>query len=81
MVLYQFSLMQARALLNYKNFSFFINNTKQNNSLAGDWSENTKSSFKEEARNFSKNLRKYQNFNNEKKTAKLTQKRKLQTRN
>ena len=51
--------MQARALLNYKNFSFFINNTKQNKSLAGDWSENTKSSFKEDARNFSKNLRKY----------------------
>ena len=40
-------------------FSFFIKNTKHNHSSASDWWENTKSSFKEDARTFSENLRKY----------------------
>ena len=40
-------------------FCFFIKNTKHNHSLASDWWENTKSSFKEDARTFSENSRKY----------------------
>ena len=34
-------------------FSFFIKNTRYNHSLASGWWENTKSSFKEDARTFS----------------------------
>ena len=55
-------------------FSFFIENTKHNHSSLSDWWENTNSSFKEDARTFSGNSRKYQNFNTEKKTAKLYKK-------
>ena len=44
-------------------FSFLIKITKQNHSLASDRWENTISSFKEDARAFSENSRKYQNFN------------------
>ena len=40
-------------------FSFFIKNTKHNHTSASDWWENTKSSFKEDARTFSENSRKY----------------------
>ena len=40
-------------------FSFFIKNTKQNQSLASDWWEDTKSNFKEDARATSENSRKY----------------------
>ena len=40
-------------------FSFFIKNTKHNHSSASDWWENTKSSFKEDAKTFSENSRKY----------------------
>ena len=40
-------------------FSFIIKNTKHNHSSASDWWENTKSSFKEDARTFFENLRKY----------------------
>ena len=40
-------------------FSFFIKNTKHNHSSASDWWENTKSSFKEDARTFSEKSRKY----------------------
>ena len=36
-------------------FSFFIKNTENNHSSASDWLGNTKSSFKENARTFSKN--------------------------
>ena len=40
-------------------FSFFIKNTKHNHSPANDWWQSTKSSFKEHARTFSENSRKY----------------------
>ena len=40
-------------------FSVFIKNTKQNHSSASDWWKSTKSSFKEDARTFSENSRKY----------------------
>ena len=40
-------------------FSFFIKNTKHNHSSASGWWENTKSSFKEDARTFPENSRKY----------------------
>ena len=40
-------------------FLFFIENTKHNNSSASDWWENTKSSFKEDARTFFENSKKY----------------------
>ena len=33
-------------------FDFFIRNTKSNHSLASDWWENTKSSFKDNSRTF-----------------------------
>ena len=39
--------------------SLFIKNTKHNHSSASDWWENAKSSFKEDARTFSENSRKY----------------------
>ena len=66
--------MQAGALLN---FFFFLRNTKSNHSSAIDWWENTKSSLKGDARTFFS--KKYQNFNTEKKTAKLLQKRRPET--
>ena len=40
-------------------FSFFIKNRKNNYSSASDWWLNTKSSFKEDTKTFSKNPRKY----------------------
>ena len=73
--------MQAGALLN---FFFFLTNTKNNHSSAIDWWENTKSSLKDDARTFSENsyfFKENQNFNTEKKTAKLIQKRKPETAN
>ena len=40
-------------------FSFYIKNIKHNHSSASDWWKNIKSSFKEDARTFSENSRKY----------------------
>ena len=40
-------------------FIFFIKNTKHNHFSASDGLENTKSSFKEDARTFSENSKKY----------------------
>ena len=46
----------SRKYYNFKTeFAFFIKNTKNNHSSASDWWRNTKSSFKENARTFSKN--------------------------
>ena len=45
--------------LTTKTFLLFIKNTKHNHTSASDWWENTKSSFKEDATNFSEHSRKY----------------------
>ena len=42
--------------------SFFIRNTKSNHSSASDWCENDKSSFKDDARNFSENIYFFKNI-------------------
>ena len=39
-----------------KTFIFLFRNTKNNHSSASNWWENTKSSFKEDARTFSENI-------------------------
>ena len=43
----------------YKNTIYSYKNTKHNHSSASDWWENAKSSFKEDARTFSENSKKY----------------------
>ena len=62
--------------LTTKTFYFLIKNTKHNHFSASDWLENTKSTFKEDVTYFSEISRKYYNYNTEKKTAKLIQKKK-----
>ena len=70
--------MEARALLYYKEFAF-LSITQKTQSLASYWWEYTISSFKENARTFSKNST--TETKTGKRTMTLLQKIKFQTRN
>ena len=55
MLRYYLKTPSLKKILQFQDRIVFIKNTKNNHSSASDWWENTKSSFKENARTFSKN--------------------------
>ena len=69
-----------KKILQFQSKICFLLKTQENHSSASDWWENTKSSFKENSRTFSKNSITKENIRL-KEGCKTIQKRKLETRN